>query len=501
MSSDAGRNLARNTFVLYVRMIIVILINLYASRVILAALGTTDYGIYNVVGGIVSMFTFLNTAMVAASQRFIAFELGKGDTDSSIKVFSTSVIIHLLIAVVVILLSETVGMWFINHKMNVDPARLDAAKWVFHFSVICFGIRIITVPYNASVIAHEKMGVYALASITNAFLLLVSAILLRHVRGDRLIDYSIFLLFAEAINFLIYCRYSKKRFTECRYKKPEDRELFMQMLRFAGWSFVGNFGLAMRGPGVNLVVNMLCGPAINAARGLAYQVSSVVTNFVNNFQTALTPQITKRYAQGERETMMTLVLEGVKISFFLLAIIVVPLYIRAPYVLDLWLEDVPEQTTEFLRLVMIVGLVNSMVGPITTTLQATGRIKVFQIVIAIISLLDVPLAYLLLRQGFPAYTVVFAAIFTETAALIARVFLLNAQMPVRVGRFLQLFVKNALLCALFFVFPVLLDGLFPQTFIGLAGITAVSIIWTGSVFLLIGLNGEERSAILKFIRK
>lgn len=502
MESSANSRLAKNTLVLYLRMIIVILVNLYASRLILDSLGETDYGIYNVVGGIVSMFIFLNTAMVASSQRFIAFEQGHSDLRRQKTVYSASVLIHLLIALAVLVLSETVGLWFVNHRMNIPVERMAAANWVYQSAVACFLLKVAIVPDTSSVIAHERLGLYAVASIFYALLLLGVAISIKHFGGDRLILYSVLLIGIESVNFLIYRFYCSRNFEECRYSTPRDKALFKEMLSFAGWSFVGNFGIAMRGPGVNIVVNHFCGPAINAARGLAYQVSSVVNNFVNNFQMSLTPQITKDYSSGDRNRMMKLVVTGSRLSCFLLAFIVVPLYIRAGDVLAIWLKEVPRMTEEFLKLVLLVGLVASMVGPITTAIQATGNIKVFQLTIAIIMLLELPLSYALLTVGVEAYYVVYISLIIEFAALAARVFILNAQMKLNLFEFfIGIIGKCILVCALMFTLPLFADRYIARGFWGTVLLTLISLIWSAFVVFIVGLTRGERRMVLKYLKK
>lgn len=502
MADSANSRLAKNTLVLYLRMIIVILVNLYASRLILDSLGETDYGIYNVVGGIVSMFIFLNTAMVASSQRFIAFEQGHSDLGRQKRVYSTSVLIHLLIAVVVLVLAETVGLWFVNHRMNIPGDRMVAANWVYQSTVACFLLKVAIVPDTSSVVAHERMGLYAVASIVYALLLLGVAMGISHYGGDRLVLYAVLLIGIEAVNFVIYRLYCSRSFEECHYSAPRDKELFKEMLSFAGWSFVGNFGIAMRGPGVNIVVNHFCAPAVNAARGLAYQVSSVVSNFVNNFQMSLTPQITKDYASGDRDRMMKLVVTGSRISCFLLAFIVVPLYIRAGDVLAIWLKEVPRMTEEFLKLVLLVGLVASMVGPITTALQATGNIKVFQITIAVIMLLELPLSYALMTVGVEAYNVVFISLFIEFAALVARIILLNAQIKLNLFEFFfGIIGKCILVCALMFTLPLFIDRYIAHGFWGIVLLTLVSLAWSVIVVFSVGLTRGERCMLINYIKE
>ena len=501
MDQSANKRLAKNTVLLYLRMVIVIVVNLYASRVILANLGIDDYGIYNVVGGIVSMFVFLNTAMVASSQRFIAFEQGRSDADRQRKVYSTSVLIHLSIALIVVLLAETAGLWFLNHKMNIPQDRMLAANWVYQSSIACFVLKICIVPETSSVVAHERMSVFAVISVIFAVLQLLAAVSLKYLASDKLIMYSVFLVIVELVYFLLYKLYCLKSFPECHYARPSDPVLFKEMLSFAGWSFVGNFGIAMRGPGVNIVVNQFCGPAVNAARGLAYQVSSVVSNFVNNFQMALTPQITKDYVAGDRERMLSLVETGSRISFFLLALIVVPLYIRAGDVLGFWLKEVPDMTVEFTRLVLIVGLINSMVGPITTALQATGRIMVFQITIAVIMLLELPLAYWILSLGVAPYKVVIVSVAIEFIALLARVLLLNAQIKLDLKRFfLGIFARCAAVFVPMFALPYFVDGFIPSSFWGLLLLTLISVVWSCIVVFLLGITSSERAALTLFVK-
>jgi len=501
MEQNANKRLAKNTALLYLRMVIVILINLYASRVILANLGVDDYGIYNVVGGIVSMFVFMNTAMVASSQRFIAFEQGRSCLDRQREVYSAAVVIHVAIALAVVILAETIGLWFLNNQMNISQERMAAANWVYQSSIACFVLKICIVPETSSVVAHERMSVYAIASVVFAVLQLGAAISLKYICADKLVLYSVLLIVVELVNFLIYKVFCLSHFEECHYSRPEDKALFKEMLSFAGWSFVGNFGIAMRGPGVNIVVNHFCGPAVNAARGLAYQVSSVVSNFVNNFQISLTPQITKDYASEDRKRMLTLVESGSRISFFLLAIIVVPLYIRASDVLGYWLEEVPDMTVEFMRIVLIVCLINSMVGPITTALQATGHIKLFQITIAVLMLLELPLAYLFLSLGLAPYKVVLVSIFIELAALVARIMLLNAQIPLNLKEyFFGIIGRCAVVFCIMFALPFFLDRFISSSFLGLLLITTISVIWSAFVVVACGLtSGERQQLFLKFL--
>ena len=498
---QSNKRIALNTGILYLRMFVVVLVNLYTSRVLLQVLGVDDYGIYNVVAGIVTMLGFLNTAMVAASQRFITFELGRGDALRQNKVYSTSVLIHATIAVVVVLIAETLGLWFVNNRLNIDPGRMDAANWAYHSAVAVFLIKIMTVPNHASVIAHEKMGVYAFVSVLDAFLQLGIVFLLRASSADSLILYSLLLTAVAAVDWLVYKFYARMRFGECRFHLPKDGRLYREMLGFAGWSFLGNLGISMRGPGVNVVVNMFCAPAVNAARGIAYQVSSVLSNLVANFQMALAPQITKRYAAGEKDSMLSLVNSGARLSSFLLSFAIVPLCIRTGYVLDLWLVDVPEYTVQFLRAVLIVAMFNSMVGPYTTSIQATGRIMVFQLAIALIMVLEIPAAWILLTMGLPPYSVVFASIGIEIIALVVRMVLAGHQVGLDIRYSLvRVLGCNTLLLALMFSVPLLVNRFIPEGLAGLVLFVLLCFLWCGVVILCFGITGKERKAMPDFVR-
>ncbi len=504
MTPEVANNerIAKNTLLLYLRMLIVICINLYASRVLLVTLGIDDYGIFTVVGGIVTMFGFLNNAMVSASQRFISFEQGRGNASRQRTIYSTTVLIHWAIALLMVILVEASGPWFFDHRLNIPADRVNAARWVLQGAILVSLFRIVNVPSQASVIAHEHMHIFAIVSITDAALQLAAIFLLKTLSHDKLICYSLLIAGVSAFDYLFYKVYTLLTFKECRFQKPRDWGLVKEMVSFAGWSFVGNIGIAVRGPGVNIIVNHFFGPAVNAAKGIAYQVSSVVSNFVTSFQTAVDPQITKRYAAGESSSMVSLIKTTVKFSFFLLAIVVVPLFIRAGQVLDLWLVDVPDMAVPFLRLTLIVALFNSMAGPFTTGLQATGRIKVFQITIAVIMLLELPIAYLLLKAGVVPYAVMWVTIAIEIAALIARILLLNRQIPIGMQSILVSIIGwNLFVFLLMMSVPLALNCRIPESFPGLLLLCAISLVWSLATVTLVGMNREERARATGMLKR
>lgn len=425
MTSESNKRIAKNTFFLYVRMIVSIVVNLYTVRLLWQVLGVDDYGIYNLVGGIVLMFAFLNNAMIASSQRFISFELGRGDSERLRKTFSISVSVHILLAVLVFVLAETIGLWFLNYKLNIPVGRMSAANWVYQCSVMAFLLNIVSVPYNACIVAHEHMKVYGYFGILDVMLKLGIVLLVARLPGDSLIEYALLILAVSATMRLIYGVYCSRHFEECKFSKFKDRALMREMFSFAGWSFLGNMGFSVRDQGINILLNVFFNVAVNAAKGIANQVGGVINGFASNFTMAVNPQITKRYATGEVESMMNLVYNGCKLSLILMSIVVIPLIVSAPVVLRLWLGEVAPYTVGFLQLVLLLSLIECVVSPITTSIQATGMIKKFQIVISMIIIANIPISWVCLKVGGNPYTVMIVSIGLSIIALVARLMILH----------------------------------------------------------------------------
>ncbi|MDE6860114.1 MAG: lipopolysaccharide biosynthesis protein [Duncaniella sp.] len=481
-------------------MFLTILVNLYAVRVIWQVLGVDDYGIYNVVGGIVMMFSFLNNAMVASSQRFISFELGTGDNERLKKVFSISVTVHVMLAIGILILAETIGLWFLNTKLNIPSDRMVAANWVYQCSIIAFMINVISVPYNACIVAHEHMKIYGYFSILEVIMKLVIVFLLLFIPFDKLITYSILVVCVSAIMRIIYGIYCRNNFSECNYSFISDHHLMRDMFSFAGWSFIGNLGFSVRDQGLNIVVNIFFNVAINAAKGVASQIGTVINGFSQNFQMALSPQITKRFAAGDTSSMMTLVFAGCKYSALLMMFIVLPLFFASEPVLKLWLGVVAQYTVGFMQLVLIMSLIDSMVSPITTALQATGRIKWFQIIISIIMLANIPLAWCWLKLEANPYIVLYVSILTSAIALVARLVLLHRQVTFSYREFLF-----KVICRIIPVF--LLSGasawwlysLFSHSITGLVSYAVISVTIIAAVIFILGLEQSERRVLVATI--
>lgn len=490
--------IAKNTIFLYIRLLITLLVSLYTARVILNALGFADYGLYNVVGGIVVMFSFINSGMVQASQRFMAFEIGKGASNDLNAIFATTNTIHFIIAGVILLLAETIGLWFLNTQMNIDPDRMVAANWVYQFSVFTFLVGVISVPYNAALIAHEHMDVYAYFSILEVGLKLLIVFLIQIIDTDKLIFYAFMVFIVSVINRIVYNVYCRIKFEECKFSLVYNKEYFGKILSFAGWSFFGNIGFSFKKEGINILINIFFGTIVNAARGVAYQVSGIISQFSNSFQMAIIPQIVKQYAAGNEEGMLSLSYRGAKFSFYLLYFLALPLLLITPFVLEVWLKAVPDSTVIFLRLTLIVSLIDCTAVPIGKAIDATGNIKLFQILIACIMLCDIPISYLFLMLGMPAYTVMYVAIFTSSVCLFVRLFLLKKYIP---KTDILLFIKEVLLricivAIITYTIMYKITSLHEVDWIWAITICILSVVVNAVVMFFIGLNKPERDMII-----
>lgn len=406
-------------------MFLTMAVGFFTSRVILNALGISDYGLYNVVGGIVSMTTFLNSGMAAATQRFLTYELGKGNTDYIKTVFCTTVSIHNLIALVILIIAETIGLWFVNTHLNIPADRYIAANWVYQCSIITILISIISVPYNSCIIAHEHMNVYAYVSIYEVIAKLIVAYCIYIFQNDKLIIYAILIALVQVSVRVIYSVYCKRRFTECTYHFVFDKQLFKKMFSFAGWSILGNMGMSFRDQGNNIILNLFFGTSVNAARGIATQLNSYISAFANNFAVAFTPQITKNYASGKLDQSRTLVYQGARYSFFLMSLIVVPFMNVVDNFLELWLGTVPEYTSYFVILTLISSLLYSQTQTLTCAIQATGNVKLFQLLLSILLVTELPIAYLILWLGGKPYMAMYATVASSFLGVYLRMLILK----------------------------------------------------------------------------
>lgn len=505
MSNSNNKRVAKNTLFLYFRMILIMLVTLYTSRVILAQLGISDYGVYNVVGGVVTMFAFLNNCMTTSTQRFMTFELGRGDIKRLKDVFAASLNIHATIAVVIVLLAETVGLWLVNNKLVIPEDRMTAANYVYQFAILSFCINIIQVPYNAVLIAHEKMNVYAYISIIEVCLKLGIVYLLVVCPFDKLIVYAILLFCVQFIIRSIYQLYCRRHYEESRFRLFWDKDLYRQMTGFAGWNLFGSIAWLLRDQGVNIILNLFFGPVINAARGVAMQVSSAVMGFISNFQVALNPQITKNYANGNLPEMEKLTYLGIKFSFIILFLLAFPLALNIDYVLHLWLEEVPEYTGLFVTLILIDALSGNLFGiPLMTSLSATGKIRNYQVTVSLVILFIVPVGYVALKMGYDAAAVFYISIIFTLLSGFVRFLFCRSQLGYSMRRMTsKVLIPICFMVAAALPVPIILKlKVWPaEDFVSfvLTVVTAVAVsvlsAWT------LAMQKHERSVIVSMIQK
>lgn len=500
--SANNKRIAKNTMMLYVRMLFSMLVSLYTSRVILQTLGVEDYGIYNVVGGVVSMFSMISSSLSSAISRFMTFELGKGDKQKLKIVFSTSINIQVLISFIVVVLVEIVGVWFLNNKMVIPADRLEAANWIFQFSLVTFVVGLISVPYNAAIIAHERMKAFAYIGILEVLAKLGIVFSLMVAPIDKLIFYGLLLMLLSLVIRIVYGVYCKRNFEECTYSFVIDKSLLKEMFGFAGWNSVGNIAALLKDQGVNVLLNLYFGPIVNASRGIALQVRGAIQGFVNSFVTAINPQITKSYASREREYMMSLIFKSARFSFYILSLLVIPVLLNPEYILNLWLGEVPEYSVIFLQLSLIYILSESLANPLITAQLATGKIRNYQIVVGGLLMLNFPIDYALLRIGYSPEIVYYVAIVISVCCEIARIYMLRRMIGLSAYKFIREVIFNVV--AVFFValiIPCGLKILMPINFAYFIIMSFISVVCTMISVLYVGCNQGERSFFLDRIRR
>lgn len=493
---DNNKRIAKNTIYLCLRMLVVLLIGLYTSRVVLNTLGVSDYGLHNVVGGFVSLFAFLNGLLSQGTSRFLTINLGKDDKSELKKVFSVCLTIHGILALIVFVFGETIGLWFLNSKMNIDPGRLNAANWVYQFSLFNLFFNILQVPYSASVISHERMSVFAYMSFVDVFLKLAIVYLLVIFDFDKLILFSVLMFFANCINILIYRLYCAFHFEECVFRFGYDRQLFKDISSYVGWNVIGAFAFTLNGQGINLLLNIFFGTIVNAARGIAITVCNLVNQFVNNFQSAVSPQVYKYYANGEISHMNQLICNNSKYSAFLVILISLPVLFETNYLIYLWLGQVPDYVVPFIRLTLLQILIQAMDFPIGGGIHAYGKMKLPNITSSIVYLSIFPVGYFFLKLGASPVILYWVIIFFYPIAWGVDLWILNKYSEFPIYRyFLKVVIpviRVLLLSSLlpFFLYMFMSPG--GKRFVVLSLCT---IILTCLIIYQLGLGREARKMI------
>lgn len=499
--STNNKRIAKNTILLYIRMLFLMLISLYTSRVILNALGVEDYGIYSVVGGVVSMFSMVSASLNSAISRFITYELGTNNLDNLRKVFSSSVTIQLILSLIFIVISETIGLWFLKNKMIIPDSRLVAATWCLHLSTLTFAINLISVPYNAVIIAHEKMSAFAYISIFEAFGKLLIAWLIIVCPFDRLVFYAVLLtIFAFIVRF-IYVQYCKRHFSECIYTFTYDFVFLKRIFGFAGWNMIGTSSAILRNQGVDILLNLFFGPIVNGAKAIANQVNNAINSFVQNFMIALNPQITKSYASGDIIYMQSLVMKGSKFSYYILLLLGLPILINTEYILQLWLKNVPDHAVLFVQLTLILTMCDCLSHTLVAAILAEGNIKSYMAVVGGLQMLNLPIAYIALLFGCtPEFTVVIA-IFISQLCLVTRLLFLRRKVNLSIREFLlKVYLNVVLVSAFASILPIYIAFTMAPGLHLFLITSVVAVMCTLIAVLYIGLDKSERYLVINKVK-
>ena len=502
MSVVDTKKIAGNTLMLYLRMGLVLLISLYTSRVILDSLGEIDFGIYNSVGGIVAMFAFLSGTLATSCQRFFMVELGKGNWEQLRKVFSLCLVAFLCLAGIIVLVTEPTGLWFLLHKMKLE-GRTEAAQWVFHCSILSCVASMVSLPFQGMVIAREKMKIFAYISVFEALGALGIALLLTRSGGDHLKLYAVLMLLMQCIVASCYILYCRRFFPECRFVRAWDKSLFRQIFSFTGWNVIGTAAGIFKAHGLNLLLNMFYGPAVNSARGMAVKVFGMVSQLRENFMVASKPQIIKAYSGGEHAGMKKLVFQSAKFSTYLLLLIGIPLLVEMPFLLGIWLKEVPEYTAIFATLMLVSALLEGADYPVMMAIQANGNIKWYQIIVGSIQLLLLPIAYLFLKFGtFPPQIVFYLSIAISILAFFARMYFARKLVDISISditvhALLPMLVVTLIpLAAALGVRQLMPEGWLRLLCVGLTSVGVLALTAWG-----LGMTRSERETVLRFVRK
>lgn len=487
------KRIAQNTLFMYFRMLLLLLINLYASRVVLQQLGMEDFGIYGVVAGLVMLFTILSGSLTAAISRFLAYDLGAEDESRLKKSFSSAVCVQLLMAALVVFVAETFGLYYLKNVMVIPVERVDAAFWLYQVSTITFVVNLMNVPLNALIIAYERMSAFAYISIVEASGKLTIAFLLTVSPIDKLVFYGLMLLLIAISILTFYSVFCYRNFSVCRGRLAMDRSIVKEIASFAGWNFIGSASGLLRDYGGNLVINLFCGPIVNAARQISMQINGAVQNFVSNFLFALNPQITKSYAAEDNDYLMKLVFKGSRYCFFLITILGMPLIFCTPEILHLWLGVVPDHSVAFVRLVLILCLCESISGPLVTLMLATGKIRDYQLVVGGLQMLNLPVSYLFMYYGYPPETVLIVAIVISQLCLAARLYMLNGMVSLPVGRFVsEVYLTSIAVFTVGALVPLCTLSWAPEGFLRILTICSLCLICSALSILFIGCCKSER---------
>lgn len=499
---ENNKRIIKNTIYLYFRLIVIMALSFVSTRIVLDKLGASDYGVNNVVAGFVSMFTLLNSILQTGTRRFLALNLGKDDANLQKRTFSTAFVIHLIVAAIVVVLLESMGIWFLNSKLNIEPDRMVAANWIFQFSVLTVLMNITQTPYTAAVTAHEKFNIYAYMSILDVVLKIAVLFLLVYIPFDKLIVYGFLSMCVSLINISVYRVYCIRNFSECGFSLRIDRPLFRDMMTFSWWSTMGHFIVVLNNQGMSIMLNIFFNTVVNAARGLASTVVSTVNQFVGGFIVAAEPQLVKYYGAGDMKGFYRLIFNISQYSLFLLAIFLVPVVLEIDYVLGLWLTEVPQYTAAFIKISVAISVIHYANQMVDRGVVAAGRVKELSVYSAPIYLILLPIAYIVLKKGWNPTMVYYIDVLPNGLAFLMNLFILKRATGFPAGEFLlKIFTKNAMLIILSSAIPFVVQTQMEQGLLRFLVVCSLSVIATVSVMWIFALNKETRKMVLRKIIK
>lgn len=498
--SSNNKRIAKNTLMLYIRMLLSTVVSLYTSRVVLQTLGVEDYGIYGVVGGIVAMFSFLNSTMAGATSRFLTFEMGKGDKERLKDTFSSALIIHIGIALLVFILAETVGLWFLNNKLVIPEGRMGAAHWVYQCSILATIFAITQVPYNALIISHERMGIYAYIEILNVSLKLLIVFLLTIFTIDKLKVYAVLVLTVSIIIRMIYRIYCMRNFSESHFSFTFKKDILKPMLSFSGWDFYGNMCVIVRQQGTNFLINNFFGVIANAASSIATTVSGVVSGFAFNIITAFRPRIIKSYAQENWCEMQTMINNAIKFSTLFLNMLTIPFLFETSFIIQLWLGKVPQYVEPLIRLTLIANCVGNINSIIVIGIHATGRIKRISFLTGTLFLLTIPISFFLLRLGCNVETVYIVNVLSNIFIVSLNLWIMKKQIDnINILSIIKVIVLSILITLLSVILILFIYKSMDEGFIRLIAISICDLITMLLFTYILGLDRKQRNSVNNYI--
>lgn len=500
--TENNKRILKNSIMLYFRTFVILVISLFTSRIVINTLGIVDYGIYNVVAGVVAMMTLLNTSMSGTIQRFLNYAEGREDIELQIKTFNSAFLVYLILCAIFVFLAETIGLWFLNNKLIIPADRMNTANWVYQFVIISSAVSFMSNPYNAVIISHERMNIYAYVSIIEASLKLLSAVLLMIIKTDKLFIYSVFMMSIAIVNTSMYRIYCKRHFVESHIIFAFDKQLFKQIFTFSGWTLFGSGSDMVKDQGGNILLNLFFTPAVNASRGVAMQINAISTQFFSNFYTAVKPQIVKYYAQKDEEHLFDLVIRSSKFSFYLIMLVAIPITFEAPFLINLWLGNVPEYAVSFFRLTILASAFSAISSPLMTTANATGKIVLYQTSIGCLKLLNLPISYIFLKLGYPPTSVFVIAASISALCLFARLLIVQYLLPSFPARqFINDVLLRVFCVATIAIIPLMiLKGICNEGITSSISIIAMSIILSVLSIITLGINKNEKQHIINTVR-